>query len=78
MKDFAEYLVKTIVDSPESVVVNEQNDGQGYITLSLTVAPTDMGKIIGKNGRIIKAVRDLVKILAIKENVKVNLTLTEV
>ncbi len=75
MKDFLDYLVKSIVDKPEVVNVTEANDGQGFVTLNLTVDQTDMGKIIGKNGRVIKAVRDLVHILAVKENLRVNVTL---
>lgn len=75
MKDFLDYLVKSIVDKPEAVSVTEANDGQGFVTLNLTVDQTDMGKIIGKNGRVIKAVRDLVHILAVKENLRVNVTL---
>ncbi len=75
MKDFLDYLVKSIVDKPEAVNVTEANDGQGFVTLNLTVDQIDMGKIIGKNGRVIKAVRDLVHILAVKENLRVNVTL---
>ena len=47
MKDFLDYLVKSIVDKPEAVNVTEANDGQGFVTLNLTVDQTDMGKIIG-------------------------------
>ena len=78
MKDFLLYLARAIVDSPNDVSVNEVTSPEGYATLELTVAPSDMGKIIGKSGRIIKAVRDLVRILAIKQNTRVNVTLTEV
>lgn len=77
MKDFLEYLAKSIVDKPESVIVSESNN-EGFISLSLTVDPLDMGKVIGKGGRIIKALRDLVRILAVKESVRVNVVLTEV
>ena len=77
MRDFLEYLVKNIVDTPDNVVVDESEDEFGNVILSITVDPTDMGKIIGKEGRIIKAVRDLVKILAVKANRRVNVSLTE-
>lgn len=77
MKAFLEYLVKQIVDSPEAVSVNEGSDSQGTAVLAIKVHPNDMGKIIGKNGRIIKAIRDLVKVLAVKENTRVNVILEE-
>ncbi len=78
MKDFLTYLTRAIVDHPDKVAVDEQVSPEGYKVLNLTVDPSDMGKVIGKSGRIIKAVRDLVRILAIKENARVNVVLTEV
>lgn len=77
MRDFLEYLVKGIVDKPETVIVEEHADGQGFINLVITVDQTDMGKIIGKSGRVIKAVRDLTRILAVKENKRVNVSLAQ-
>lgn len=77
MKDFLENLVKQIVDKPEAVTVEEGSDAYGTQVLAIKVDPSDMGKIIGKGGRIIKAVRDLVRILAVKENARVNVTLAE-
>lgn len=77
MKDLLEYLVSQIVDKPEAVTVTENNLGQGITNLELTVDPADMGKVIGKSGRIIRALRDLVRILAIKRGVKVNVVLQE-
>lgn len=76
MSSFLEYLVKAIVDNPGAVQVEEVDQGS-FINLTLTVAQEDMGKIIGKGGRIIKAVRDLVKILAVKQNARVNVTLAQ-
>lgn len=72
MKDFLLYLVKSIVDNPEEVTVSENGP-----ELSLKVSPTDMGKVIGKGGRIIRAVRDLVRVVAIKSGTGVNVILTE-
>ncbi|MCL4397490.1 KH domain-containing protein [Patescibacteria group bacterium] len=76
MKDLLEYLVKNIVDEPEAVAVEEINN-EGFVNLNLTVAQPDMGKVIGKGGRIIKAIRDLVRILAVKQNTRVNVTLAQ-
>lgn len=76
MKDFLAYVAKSIVDHPEAVTVQEREES-GSLILELRVEATDMGKVIGKEGRIIKAVRDLVKILAVKENRRVNVVLAE-
>ena len=76
MKEFLEYLIKQIVDSPDEVGVTA-TDQEGFVVLTLTVAQTDMGKVIGKGGRIIKAVRDLVRILAVKTNQRVNVVLAQ-
>lgn len=62
--------MKALVDNPEMVQVNEVN-GENSIILELRVAPDDMGKVIGKQGRIAKAIRTVVKAAAVKENKKV-------
>lgn len=77
MKKSLEYIVGQIVDNPEKVEVNEQED-QGIINFTITVDPSDMGRIIGKNGKVIRAIRNVVKISAIKQNKKINIALTEV
>lgn len=77
MKELLEFLVKQIVDQPEAVVVSERVDNTGITNLDLSVDPADMGRIIGKSGRIIKAIRDLVRILAVKRNLRVNVVLQE-
>jgi predicted RNA-binding protein YlqC (UPF0109 family) len=77
MKEFLEYLVKQITDKPEAVEVSEGSDAYGSLVLAIKVDPSDMGKIIGKSGRIIKAIRDLVRVLAVKNNVRVNVTIVE-
>ena len=76
MKKALEYIVAQIVDEPDKVEIAEIED-QGIINFSITVAPSDMGKIIGKNGKVIRAIRNVVKISAIKQNKKINITLTE-
>ena len=70
MKELVEFMAKSLVDNPASVVVNEVN-GEQSIILKLTVAPEDMGKIIGKQGRIAKAIRTVIKAVAVKQNKRV-------
>ena len=70
MKELVEFMAKSLVDNPDSVVVNEVN-GEQSIILKLTVAPEDMGKIIGKQGRIAKAIRTVMKAVAVKQNKRV-------
>ena len=59
MKELVEVIASALVDSPEDVVVTETED-EKQIVLNLTVAPEDMGKVIGKQGRIAKAIRTVV------------------
>lgn len=77
MKDFLEYLTKSIVDSPDKVVVAETTDQTGSVILEISVASVDMGKVIGKGGKIIKALRDLTRVLAVKTNRRVSVVLRE-
>ncbi len=60
MKELVEVIAKALVDKPDEVVVEEKQDGRN-ITVSLHVAEGDMGKVIGKQGRIAKAIRTVVK-----------------
>ena len=76
MKDFVLYLVKSIVDQPEMVKIQEEESAE-QMTIKLTVAKEDMGKVIGRSGKIIKAIRNLIRIKAIKEEKRVNLELVE-
>ncbi len=66
MKDLIEYIAKALVDHPEAVKVT-QVEGEQSIILELQVAPDDMGKIIGKEGRIANAMRTLLKVAAARE-----------
>ncbi|MGI6669327.1 MAG: KH domain-containing protein [Acetivibrionales bacterium] len=70
MKELLEAIARSLVDYPDEVVVNEVDEGNTVI-LELKVAKEDMGKVIGKQGRIAKAIRTVVKAAAIKENVRV-------
>ncbi len=70
MKELVELIAKSLVDNPDAVDVNEIEGSQSVI-IELKVADEDMGKIIGKQGRIAKAIRTVVKAAAIKENKRV-------
>ena len=60
MRELVEYIARNLVDDPEAVRVNEREEENAFI-LELTVASDDMGKVIGKQGRIAKAIRTVVK-----------------
>ena len=70
MKELVEVIAKALVDHPEEVSVNEKNEGRTLV-LELHVADGDMGKVIGKQGRIAKAIRSVVKAAAAKEDTRV-------
>jgi len=70
MKELLETIVKALVDNPDDVVVNEL-EGEKSLILELKVAAEDMGKVIGKQGRIAKAIRTVMKAAAVKENKRV-------
>ena len=70
MTKLVEAIAKSLVDNPEEVVVTETEEQQGTV-IKLSVAPSDMGKVIGKQWRIAKALRTVVKAAATRENKKV-------
>ena len=70
MTELVEVIAKALVDNPEEVVVSESLKGDDTL-IELKVAPADMGKVIGKQGRIAKAIRSVVKAAASKEDKKV-------
>ena len=70
MKEVLEIIAKSLVDYPEQVDVKEINNEDQTVTLELRVAESDMGKVIGKQGRIAKAIRTVVKAAASRENKK--------
>ena len=67
MKSLIEILVRALVEDPESVVVEEVEEG-GTLTYEVTVAPDDIGKVIGKQGRVANALRTVAKAAALKEH----------
>lgn len=76
MEDTLTYILTKLVDHPDDLAVETQEDGD-HVTLLVKAHEEDMGKIIGKNGRIIRAIRDLIKILAIKDNIYADVVLEE-
>ncbi len=73
---FLEYVIKALVDNQEAVEITRTVDQLGVL-LTLTVAPEDMGKIIGKDGNIAKALRTLLRVVGMKHNARVNLKINE-
>jgi predicted RNA-binding protein YlqC (UPF0109 family) len=70
LKELVEVIAKNLVDNPDQVKV-KQTEGDTTIIIELSVAPEDMGKVIGKQGRIAKAIRTVVKSAAVKTDKKV-------
>lgn len=77
MKDLALFLIKSIVDSPDKVDIHEEENEFGYINFIVSADKADMGKIIGKSGKIIKALRTILRLASLKEGKKINLQLEE-
>ena len=70
MRELVEVIARALVDNPDEVVVTEKEEGKTLV-LEVKVADSDMGKVIGKQGRIAKAIRSVVKAAAAKEDKKV-------
>ncbi|MCD7726546.1 MAG: KH domain-containing protein [Clostridiales bacterium] len=71
MKELVEVIAKALVENPDEVVVTQKEEGKN-ITIELHVAASDMGKVIGKQGRIAKAIRSVVKAASSKDNKRVD------
>ena len=76
MKDTLAYIITAIVDNPEAVEI-EEKDEEGILQLIVTVAKEDMGKVIGKEGKVIRSIRNIMKIKAMKHDVRINVSLAE-
>ena len=76
MKDTLLYIIQAIVDNPDAVSIDESDDN-GFVTYTVHVDPSDMGKIIGKEGKVIRSIRNVMKIPAMKEHKKVQVNLAE-
>jgi predicted RNA-binding protein YlqC (UPF0109 family) len=77
MKKLISYLITSIVDQPDKFCLKEETTDSGYTNYLIKVAPEDMGKVIGKRGQIIQALRTIIRAKAFKEGQKVILTLEE-
>lgn len=76
MKDALSYILSSIVDNPDKVQIDETEEN-GSVQLNITVAKEDMGKVIGKNGKVIRSIRNVLKIPAIKYGKKVTISLID-
>lgn len=76
MKELVEFIVKSLVDHPDEVEVSEIGGGANT-SIELSVASSDMGRVIGKGGRVINSIRALVQVLAAKQGKQVTLELLE-
>jgi len=75
-KEFLEYVVKALVDHPEDIKIERKVDEMGVL-LSLKVNPEDMGQIIGRSGSTARAIRNLVRIVGLRNHARVNLKIEE-
>ncbi len=75
-QEFLEYVVKSLVDHPEDIKIERKVDEMGVL-LSLRVNAEDMGQIIGKGGSTIRAIRNLVRIVGLRNRARVNLKVEE-
>lgn len=76
MKKTLKYIISSIVSDPKKVKIEEKEEN-GIINFSVKVADSDMGRVIGKQGKIIRAIRNVMKIPAIKQNKRINISLVE-
>lgn len=76
MKEFVEYIVKNLVDNPDRVNINEIGGAQTLI-IELSVDPSDIGKVIGKRGKTINAIRTLLMSVASRNGIRVSLEIIE-
>ncbi len=75
-KEFLEFVIKSLVDHPEAVIVGRKTDDMGVL-LTLDIHPDDMGKVIGRMGNTAKSVRTLLRVVGMKNNARVNLKINE-
>lgn len=75
MKDLLEYILQNIID--EKSITVEENDQDGFVTLKIIAPKESMGRIIGKGGKTVNAIKNILKIRAIKEGKKVDIQVVE-
>ena len=73
MKELVEYIARAIASNPDEVTVTEEADDDGHVLIKLDVHPDDKGKVIGRQGRVAQAMRLVLRVAAIKEDVRVTL-----
>lgn len=76
MKELVEVIAKALVENPDQVIVTEEENDKA-VNVELKVAPSDMGKVIGKQGRIAKAIRAVVKAASTKDDKRVNVDIVQ-
>lgn len=76
MKKILEYIVSSIVENTESINI-EESEEEGTIIFTIQVDPNELGKVIGKEGKVIRAIRNIMKIAAMKENKRIHITIAE-
>lgn len=76
MKEILKQIISMIVDKPESVSIEEKEE-DGIIYFTIKVAKEDAGKVIGKEGKVIRSIRNIMKIPAIKQGKRINISLSE-
>jgi predicted RNA-binding protein YlqC (UPF0109 family) len=76
MEELVRFIAKNLVDEPDSVKVESREEGD-TVVISLSVAPSDMGKVIGRQGRIAKAIRTVVKAASVREEKKYMVDIVE-
>ena len=76
MRELTEYIARSLVDQPDKVIVSEYKRGT-HINLELRVAKEDMGRIIGKGGRVANAIRSLLRVAAERDRLQVSLDVVE-
>jgi predicted RNA-binding protein YlqC (UPF0109 family) len=78
MKDVLLNILSAIAENQDAIEIKEETQEDGTINYQVTVAKEDMGRVIGKNGKVIRAIRTVMKIPAIKNNTRIFVTLTEI
>ncbi len=76
MKELVEFIVKSLVDNPDQVEIHEVDDQSGTI-VEVSVAQPDMGRVIGKSGRVINSIRSIVQVAAAKRGQRVSVEIIE-
>ena len=77
MKDTLHYIVSAIVDNPDAVAI-EESEEEGLNIYTITVDKADMGKVIGKEGKVIRSIRNIMKIKAMKYDLRIKINLAEI